>query len=149
MLGFIYVMQACAVLNRPVAYIPQRASPISHNAPFCNRNVHTCAHLCYKMVYCGLFACIGLFVRSKCHQFRMEIAAPPPQSVGPAFGCVLGFGCWVSCSILKIIILSIQYVYNTVSAFIDLPGMFLPIDILCEEWINLVTTDDHYIKFTF
>ena len=27
-------------------------SPISHNALFCNRNVHICAHLCYKMVFC-------------------------------------------------------------------------------------------------
>ena len=27
---------------------------ISHNVPFCNRNVHTCAHFCYKMVHCGI-----------------------------------------------------------------------------------------------
>ena len=25
---------------------------IYHNAPFCNRNVHMCAHFCYKMVHC-------------------------------------------------------------------------------------------------
>ena len=25
-----------------------------HNAPFCNRNVHMCAHFCYKMVLCGI-----------------------------------------------------------------------------------------------
>ena len=30
-----------------VAQIPRCASPISHNAPFCNRNVHMCAHFCY------------------------------------------------------------------------------------------------------
>ena len=30
-------------------------SPISHNAPFCNRNVHICAYFCYKMVHCGIF----------------------------------------------------------------------------------------------
>ena len=28
---------------------------LSHNALFCNRNVHTCAHFCYKMVYCGIW----------------------------------------------------------------------------------------------
>ena len=26
---------------------------ITHSAPFCNRNEHTCAHFCYKMVHCG------------------------------------------------------------------------------------------------
>ena len=28
-------------------------SPISHNAPFCNRNVHVCAHFCYKWCIAG------------------------------------------------------------------------------------------------
>ena len=28
---------------------------ISHNASFCNRNVHTCAHFCYKRVHCGIW----------------------------------------------------------------------------------------------
>ena len=28
--------------------------PISHNTLFCNRNVHMCAHFCYKMVHCGI-----------------------------------------------------------------------------------------------
>ena len=41
--------------NRPVSQIPQCTSPISHNAPFCNRNVHICAHFCYKMVHCVIF----------------------------------------------------------------------------------------------
>ena len=36
--------------NRPVAQIPKYTSPISHNAPFCNRNVHMCAHFCYETV---------------------------------------------------------------------------------------------------
>ena len=31
------------------------SSPISHNALFCNWNVHTCGHFCYKMVHCGIF----------------------------------------------------------------------------------------------
>ena len=37
---------------RPVAQIPQCTSPMSHNATFCNRNVHICAHFCYKMMHC-------------------------------------------------------------------------------------------------
>ena len=50
--------------NRPVAQIPQCTSPISHNASFCNRNVHMCAHFCVKMVHCGIFVkCIvGLWL---------------------------------------------------------------------------------------
>ena len=31
--------------NRSVLQIPQCTSPISHNAPFCNRNVHVCTFL--------------------------------------------------------------------------------------------------------
>ena len=40
---------------RPIAPIPQCTSPISHNALFCNRNVHLCAHFCYKFLHCGMF----------------------------------------------------------------------------------------------
>ena len=32
-------------IKRPAAQISQRTSPISHDAPFCNRNVHTCMHI--------------------------------------------------------------------------------------------------------
>ena len=42
-------------VNRPNSQIPKCINPISHNAPLCNRNVHTCAHFCYKMVHCGIF----------------------------------------------------------------------------------------------
>ena len=31
--------------NRPFAQIPQSTSPIYHNAPFCNRNVHTAIYI--------------------------------------------------------------------------------------------------------
>ena len=41
--------------NWLVAQIPQRNSPISHNVTFSNRNVHMCAHFCYKMVHSGTF----------------------------------------------------------------------------------------------
>ena len=51
--------------HRLVAQIPQCSSPISHNAPFCNRNVHMCAHFYYKMEHYGIFVyCIIVFVRS-------------------------------------------------------------------------------------
>ena len=50
--------------NNPVAQILQCTSPISHNAPFCDRNVHMCAHFCYKMVHYGIFMkCIMGFIR--------------------------------------------------------------------------------------
>ena len=50
--------------NRSISQIPQCTSPISHNAPFCKRNVHICAHFCYKMVHCGIFVwCIVGCVR--------------------------------------------------------------------------------------
>ena len=39
--------------NRSISQIPWCTSPISHNAPLCNRNVHTCAHFCYKWCIVG------------------------------------------------------------------------------------------------
>ena len=36
----------------------------THNAPFCNRNVHIRAYFCYKMMHCGIFVwCIVGFMR--------------------------------------------------------------------------------------
>ena len=50
--------------NRPISQIPKYICAISHNAAFCSRNVHMCAHFCYKMVHCGIFVwCIVGFVR--------------------------------------------------------------------------------------
>ena len=42
--------------NRPISQISQCTSPMSHNAPFCNTNMHTCAHFCYKFLHYGIFA---------------------------------------------------------------------------------------------
>ena len=57
----------CIIKNRvpkPVAQIPHRTSPISYNAPFCHRNVHMCAHFCYKIAPCRIFVwCIMGFFR--------------------------------------------------------------------------------------
>ena len=50
--------------NRPLVQIPQCTSPVSYSAPFCNRNVHICAHFCYRLLHCGIFVwCIMGFVR--------------------------------------------------------------------------------------
>ena len=52
------------VMNKSLAKIPQCVRQISHNAQFCNRNVHICAHFCYKMVHRGVFVwCTVGFVR--------------------------------------------------------------------------------------
>ena len=51
-------------VNRPISQIPECICAISHNAPFCNRNVHMCAHFSYKMMHCGIWhRCILGFVR--------------------------------------------------------------------------------------
>ena len=41
--------------NRSISQIPQSIKQISHKAPFCHRNVYTCAHFCYKKVHCGIY----------------------------------------------------------------------------------------------
>ena len=41
-------------LDRLISQSHNAFAQISHNAPFCNRNVHTHAHFCYKMVHCGI-----------------------------------------------------------------------------------------------
>ena len=42
-------------IKRLIPQIPQCTCPMSHNALFCNRNMHMCAHFCYKMMHCGTF----------------------------------------------------------------------------------------------
>ena len=62
--------------NRPISQIPQRICAISHNAAFCNRNVHMCAHFCYKMLHCGISVwCILGFVRWDYYTSTMAIVA--------------------------------------------------------------------------
>ena len=71
-------------LNRPIAQISQCTSPMSHNAPFCSRNVRMCARFCYRMVHCGIFVwCIVGFVRwvyCMCPTFTWRTI---PQEAGP------------------------------------------------------------------
>ena len=56
----------CSILTKPIKWLPIRddrpitqilqcTSPISHNAPLCNRNVHMHAHFCFKIMHCGIF----------------------------------------------------------------------------------------------
>ena len=55
------------IRNTSISRIPQYIGQLPHNAPFCNRNVHTCAHNCYKMVPCGIWDwCIVRFVWGYC-----------------------------------------------------------------------------------
>ena len=50
--------------DTPIWKIPECICTKSHNAKFCNRNVHMCAHFCCKMVHCGIFvSCIVGYVR--------------------------------------------------------------------------------------
>ena len=50
--------------NRSISQISQCIRQISHNTSFCNRNVHICAHFCYKILHCGIWdCCIVGFVR--------------------------------------------------------------------------------------
>ena len=39
----------------PTSQISQCIRQISHNAPSCNRNVHTCAYFSYKIMYFGIW----------------------------------------------------------------------------------------------
>ena len=59
--------------HRPVAHIQQSTSPTSHNAPFCNRNVHTRVHISVtkwcmvgSLMHCGICE-MGLRLASSCH----------------------------------------------------------------------------------
>ena len=54
LMGSGLCMWSTIVTHRPVSQIPQCTSPTPHNASFCNKNVHMCAHFCYKMVHCRM-----------------------------------------------------------------------------------------------
>ena len=52
------------VKNRSISQIPRRIGQISRNVSFGNRNLHTYAHFCYKMMHCGMWDwCVVEFVR--------------------------------------------------------------------------------------
>ena len=48
--------------NRTFVQISKYTGPISHNASFCDRNVHMCAQFCYRIAHCVIFVCciVGL-----------------------------------------------------------------------------------------
>ena len=66
--------------NKPISQIPRFTRQISRNAPFCNRNVHTCAHFCYKM---------DLSVTGMCT--HVHISVTKWCTVGVWNWCILGF----------------------------------------------------------
>ena len=49
-----------SMINWPAAQVPKCTSHIYHNVPFCNRNVHMCAHFCYKAVYFRIYVQCGI-----------------------------------------------------------------------------------------
>ena len=57
--------------NISLAEIPQCIRQISHNAPFCNRNVHMCEHFCYSGALWDicLMHCVQLTINH--HWFRL------------------------------------------------------------------------------
>ena len=60
--------------NRPISQISRCTRQISHNAPFCNRNVHM-----YKMAYCRMrYRCTVGFVRWVYWVCTRPIAVYPP-----------------------------------------------------------------------
>ena len=63
--------------NREISQIPQCIKQLFHNAPLCNRNVHTCAHFCYKVVHCGVWDCciVGLLQQIYCLCTGMKLGA--------------------------------------------------------------------------
>ena len=50
----------CPSFIRPNSQIPQCTSPIPLNTPCYNRNVHKCAHFCYKMVHYRIMMHCGI-----------------------------------------------------------------------------------------
>ena len=50
--GLIFVVRLCNPISLTNPTMHQKKS---HNASFCSRNVHPCAHFCYKMVFCGIW----------------------------------------------------------------------------------------------
>ena len=56
-LAFVKVWKNNAI--DPISQIPQCIWQVSNNAPFCDRNVHACAHFFYKMVHCGIWCTVG------------------------------------------------------------------------------------------
>ena len=62
--SFIHVRMIFQSQHQRGSQIPQCICTVSHNATFCSRNVHRCAHFCYKMMHCGIFVwCIVGFVK--------------------------------------------------------------------------------------
>ena len=78
--------------NRAISNIPRQ---LSHNAPLCNRNVHTCAHFCYKVVHYGIWDCCIVGFLQQVYRLCTGIIAAHNWPIiahlwGQAMGCLLG-----------------------------------------------------------
>ena len=84
--------------NRPIWQITQCIRQISHNVSFCNRNVHICAHFCYKMIHCGIWnRCIVGFVHYV-NWFILTIDKASVACVGSAHFWVCRFKWQLACA---------------------------------------------------
>ena len=69
-----------------ISQIPQCIRQISRNASFCNRDVHTCAHICYQMVHCGIWDwCIEGFMQLVGRQMERQAACKHHGLVSSGF----------------------------------------------------------------
>ena len=74
--------------NRPATQIPQCTSPMYHNSLLCNKNVHTCAHFCYKggalwyicLMHCGICEISLLVCKFRIHDPWMSLIVPPEST---------------------------------------------------------------------
>ena len=65
-------------LCKPIPQTLQCIRHIFHNTPFCNRNAHTCAHFCYKMVHCGIWDWCIVGCVQQVYWNRTQVASPSP-----------------------------------------------------------------------
>ena len=80
---------------------------ISHNAPFCNRNVQTCAHFCYKMVHCEIW-------NWRTVEFVQKVYVISQQNIAKRDLCVHFLGCTAldSCHISTRSQISATYIWG-------------------------------------
>ena len=88
MAGIVFIWYWRCSFNRRILPIPQCISKISQNAPFCNRNVHTCAHFCCKMLHSGIRDyCIVGFMKYVNNWRLLPRPIPRPSYQPPTIFC--------------------------------------------------------------
>ena len=86
---------------------------ISHNAPLCNRNVHTCAHFCNNVVHCGIFIwyIVGFVRWIYCHANNID-------SVSSCFASYRNMDTSSYILMNKCIVISISYFFLQIKPFL-------------------------------